>query len=81
MTDPDELVKRCWDVVVIGSGMGGGTLGYELARLGHSVLYLEKGRHTLSAGDTIDGRYPEETFDVADLTDAEHAELLVRGGR
>ncbi len=32
-----------WDVIVIGCGMGGGTLGYELARLGRRVLFLEKG--------------------------------------
>jgi choline dehydrogenase-like flavoprotein len=33
-----------FDVVVIGTGMGGATIGYELARLGRSVLFLEKGR-------------------------------------
>lgn len=32
-----------WDVAVIGTGMGGGTAGYELARLGLRVLFLEKG--------------------------------------
>ena len=29
-----------WDVVVIGTGMGGSTLGYALARKGRSVLFL-----------------------------------------
>lgn len=33
-----------WDVVVIGTGMGGSTLGYALARKGRSVLFLEKGK-------------------------------------
>lgn len=32
-----------WDVIVVGCGMGGGTLGYELSRLGRRVLFLEKG--------------------------------------
>jgi len=32
-----------WDVVVVGTGLGGATLGYALARAGHSVLFLEKG--------------------------------------
>lgn len=32
-----------WDVAVIGTGMGGGTAGYELARLGRRVLFIEKG--------------------------------------
>jgi len=34
---------RTWDVAVIGAGLGGGTLGYELARRGRSVVFLERG--------------------------------------
>lgn len=41
--------RRVWDVVVIGTGMGGATVGYELARRGRSVLFLEKGRHNHQA--------------------------------
>jgi choline dehydrogenase-like flavoprotein len=33
-----------WDVVVIGTGMGGSTLGYALAKKGRRVLFLEKGK-------------------------------------
>ena len=33
-----------WDVIVIGTGMGGSTIGYELARRGRRVLFLEKGK-------------------------------------
>lgn len=33
-----------WDVIVVGTGMGGSTVGFELARLGRRVLFLEKGR-------------------------------------
>lgn len=33
-----------WDVAVVGAGMGGATVGYELARRGRRVLFLEKGR-------------------------------------
>jgi choline dehydrogenase-like flavoprotein len=33
-----------WDVIVIGTGMGGSTVGYELARRGRRVLFLEKGK-------------------------------------
>jgi len=32
-----------WDAIVIGTGMGGATAGYELARLGRRVLFVEKG--------------------------------------
>lgn len=36
---PDKV----WDVVVVGTGMGGATAGYELARTGREVLFVEKG--------------------------------------
>ena len=39
-TDPEEAV---WDVVVIGTGAGGAAAGLKLARLGRSVLFLERG--------------------------------------
>lgn len=38
-----ELVERHWDVIVIGTGIGGGTIGRRLAEKGLSVLFLEKG--------------------------------------
>jgi choline dehydrogenase-like flavoprotein len=39
-TDPQDTI---WDVVVIGTGPGGATAGFNLARLGRSVLFLERG--------------------------------------
>jgi choline dehydrogenase-like flavoprotein len=39
---PVDLTKK-WDVAIIGTGMGGATLGYALAKAGLSVLFLEKG--------------------------------------
>jgi choline dehydrogenase-like flavoprotein len=33
-----------WDVVVIGTGAGGATAGFNLARLGRGVLFLERGK-------------------------------------
>ena len=38
-----ELVQKEWDVIVIGAGMGGGTIGRRLAEKGLSVLFLEAG--------------------------------------
>jgi len=47
MNDAELTPAGCaairWDVVVVGSGMGGATLGYELARMGRRVLFIEKG--------------------------------------
>ncbi len=40
----DPFQNRVWDVLVVGTGMGGSTLGLALARRGLSVLFLEKGR-------------------------------------
>jgi choline dehydrogenase-like flavoprotein len=39
----DRPLRDAYDVVVIGSGPGGGTLAYALARAGRSVLLVERG--------------------------------------
>lgn len=41
---PEAAQSRVWDVIVIGTGMGGGLAGRRLAERGLSVLYVEKGR-------------------------------------
>lgn len=38
-----EFTARVWDVIVIGTGIGGGTVGRRLAEQGLSVLFVEKG--------------------------------------
>jgi choline dehydrogenase-like flavoprotein len=38
-----EIEDRIWDAVVIGTGAGGATAGFNLARLGHDVLFIERG--------------------------------------
>lgn len=81
MTDLAELQRVPWDVIVIGTGMGGGTLGYELARQGRRILFLEKGRSSILSTAPIQGAYPEETFDLAKLSDTEHDERLALAGR
>lgn len=37
------LTQVDWDVIVIGTGIGGGTIGRHLAEAGKKVLFLEKG--------------------------------------
>ncbi len=39
----EDVLNRTWDVIVIGTGIGGGTIGRQLAESGASVLFLEKG--------------------------------------
>jgi choline dehydrogenase-like flavoprotein len=40
-TDPEATL---WDVAVVGAGAGGAAAGFNLARLGRSVLFLERGK-------------------------------------
>ncbi len=41
---PQEAEGHLWDVIVIGTGAGGSTAGFNLARLGRSVLFVERGK-------------------------------------
>ncbi len=41
---PHDAEGHLWDVVVIGAGVGGSTAGFNLARLGRSVLFVERGK-------------------------------------
>ncbi len=43
MTNPTVAASRPWDVIIIGTGVGGATVGRSLALEGLSVLFLEKG--------------------------------------
>jgi choline dehydrogenase-like flavoprotein len=78
----NDITRDGWDVIVIGTGMGGGTLGHELARLGRRVLFLERGRSNLSSSSgAIEGRYAEQAFDFGTASDADYAEKMARAGR
>ena len=61
---PQNPEEGDWDVVVVGTGMGGSTLGYALARKGRRVLFLERGKflHSgpLDAPDLPPGPMSEE---------------------
>ncbi len=49
---PEEAQGHVWDVVVVGTGAGGATAGFALARAGRSVLFLERGK-LLDRDDTV----------------------------
>lgn len=77
MRDTEHVRRQDWDALVIGTGVGGATLGYALARAGWRVLFLEKGRAAFRHGDTLRGDYPEQVCPG----DAPLADCLRRGGR
>src|ERR1700683_2399586 len=59
-----SVTETLWDAVVIGTGMGGATIGYSLASQGFRVLFLEKGRqavaeHVGNLAETPDERLAE----------------------
>jgi choline dehydrogenase-like flavoprotein len=41
---PQDAAGHLWDVIVVGTGAGGSTAGFNLARLGKSVLFVERGK-------------------------------------
>ena len=59
MNQPELQISQIWDVIVIGTGMGGATAGYALAQKGLSVLFLEKGGEVAASQDTAAATLPE----------------------
>lgn len=74
------IVDKTWDLIIVGTGIGGATLGYAMAKAGYSVLFCEKGR--FPEGDSaILGELPDLYFPKPGVPTVKHAELLKRGGR
>src|ERR1700722_10268939 len=41
---PRDAEGHLWDAIIVGTGAGGSTAGFNLARLGWSVLFVERGK-------------------------------------
>lgn len=67
------------DVVVIGTGIGGGTIGHALARAGRRVLFCEMGDGDATPG-RLRGHYPE-LANGRDGAVLQEAEALLTAGR
>jgi choline dehydrogenase-like flavoprotein len=77
-----EAERVLWDVIVIGTGMGGGTLGQALARSGRKVLFVEKGRSTLpGTPGTIRSAMPELAEPRVARSATTYYDVLARAGR
>ncbi|MFI5511710.1 GMC oxidoreductase [Mycobacterium sp. NPDC051804] len=80
--NPPEAEDITWDVIVVGTGMGGSPLGYALAQSGRRVLFLEKGRSTLpGVSRTIRSSVPEVAEPLACRSTNDYHEALARAGR
>jgi choline dehydrogenase-like flavoprotein len=80
--DAREAERVVWDVIVVGTGMGGGMLGYRLARSGRRVLFVEKGRSTLAGtAGTIRAAMPELAEPRAYRSESSYYDALARAGR
>ena len=77
-----EAERVLWDVIVVGTGMGGGPLGHQLARSGRKVLFVEKGRSTLpGTPGTIRSTMPELAEPLAGRSPEAYYDALARAGR
>lgn len=55
----EAAAKKKWDAIVVGTGMGGGTAGFALARAGLRVLFIEKGLSHLNPANVPVQDFPE----------------------
>jgi choline dehydrogenase-like flavoprotein len=60
-----KTLDKTWDVIVIGAGMGGSVLGYEMAKSGKEVLFLEAGHYLPNVlKDSSDYNWDETDYHV-----------------
>jgi choline dehydrogenase-like flavoprotein len=76
-----DPARQDWDVIIVGAGMGGGTLGLALAKAGWRALFLEQGRCDLSGGGALAGDFAESFFPHPGTPQVEHRGVLERAGR
>jgi len=57
LSSPPSAIREAYDVVVVGSGYGGGVAASRLSRAGQSVCVIEKGKEFLTG--EFPSRLPE----------------------
>jgi choline dehydrogenase-like flavoprotein len=77
----DQIERSTWDVIVIGTGMAGATIGYALAQQGKKVLFCEKGLSLLDNKQGLRQDFAETFFPEPSTPSTSHDELLLKAGR
>lgn len=67
------------EILIIGTGMGGGAAGYSLAKAGYKVLFLERGLSQNDFDPALSGQFTEAFF--KNKTTSEREILLKTSGR
>lgn len=73
--------EKDWDAIIIGTGIGGGTLGHALAAAGKRVLFCEKGRNYLDDAAAHRGEFAESVVQRQSSGDNRLADCYQRAGR
>ncbi|MCK6597679.1 MAG: GMC family oxidoreductase [Bdellovibrionaceae bacterium] len=76
-----EITNYHWDYIILGTGMGGGTIGHALAKTGKSILYLEAGCSLADMLNATKGKFPDELLRSFDVLDSNDQEVLKKAGR
>ena len=77
--DPTLVI---WDAIIVGTGIGGATLGHALAKAGKRVLFCERGRNNIARAGAITSDYPEQRAEDKGVVLDQHSHaLLANAGR
>jgi len=77
----NEIIHTHWDIVIIGTGMAGATLGHALAQAGKKVLFCEKGQSLLDSHQGFRGDFAETFFPSPSPPDTKNRDILLKAGR
>ncbi len=74
----EQAARQTWDAVVIGTGMGGASVGFKLAQSGQKVLFCDTGLINRNQ-QSLTGKYAESFFE--ELKTEKQEDILKRASR